>query len=110
MVKDQKPIFTGWDLNPMTEAGCAPQEDEAQWRVPFEDADAAPGYDVRLSDSKDVSCWHMDHMNNILWTGTKQLALSYFIIGYRVKVYTHSLQRGVMPRVLLTTYILEPVY
>lgn len=62
-------MFMARNKYPTTEAGCALQDDEAQWRVPFEDSDAVPGYEVRLSESKDVSCLHMDHVNNILWTG-----------------------------------------
>lgn len=77
----EKSIATGRDIYPPTEAGCAPQEDEVQRRVAFEDPDAAPGYDVRLNDSKDVSCWHMDHVNNILWTGTDPCAPTPFDEG-----------------------------
>ena len=47
------------------------QDDDVQWRVHCEDADAAPGFEVPLrEDSKDsVTCWHVDHVHNILWTG-----------------------------------------
>ena len=66
---DLKRGYMSWCTALKTSADRAIQDDEARWRTVSEDADAASGYEVRLSESKSISCWHMDHLSNILWTG-----------------------------------------
>ena len=45
------------------------QEAESRWRLPTEDFDAAAGFEVAVRDAKAMTCWCMDHQNNVLWTG-----------------------------------------
>ena len=45
------------------------QEDEARWRVPLEDFDAAAGFEVAVRDAKAITSWCLDHCNNVIWTG-----------------------------------------
>ncbi len=52
------------------------QEDEARWRVPSEDFDAAPGFEVSVRDTKAITSWCLDHYNNVIWTGAYSLQRS----------------------------------